>query len=233
MKLTNILVGFVCSLAIASCATRGVRTSLDCTNPDERLRMLWSSLEELRLKNRCLSAPGDENLCDWTRRQIERLAFICPGHASSTIAAAILAYDGKQTFRAQQLLDEVLNQTGLHPDAAALRARIAIEEGNLPFATQLLREQIRLNPGSPELRETLAAALYLTAHYDEAKTQLNNASTLGSPRWRIAYHLGLIAEQEGDTALARTLYQEVLQLIPGYPLAEGRLKGLSVAPPKP
>jgi predicted Zn-dependent protease len=158
---------------------------------------------------------------------------MCPANTAALLANAILAYDARQIFLAQQLLDEILSKPGVRPEAAVLRSRIAIEEGNVPYASRFIQEQIRLNPDYAELREMLAATFFLTAQYDDAIRELNSASTLGSPRWRIAYHLGLISEAKRDIPGARRLYQEVLQLKPGWSPAESRLKGLNAIPPTP
>jgi Flp pilus assembly protein TadD len=76
------------------------------------------------------------------------------------------------------------------------------------------------------LRETYAAALYLTGQTEEARRELDVAADLGAPRWRIAYHLGLIEEASGQVENARRLYGEALAGNPGWAPAQSRLKGL-------
>jgi predicted Zn-dependent protease len=146
------------------------------------------------------------------------------------MANAVLAYDDQQPAEAQQLLDLILVQQRSHPDAAVLRARIAVEEGNVPFARRLLEQQIKLVPDHSGLHETFAATLYLDGRMDEARGELTMAGALGAPRWRIAYHLGLIEEAEGRTDEASRFYAEAVQGNPGWVPAESRLRALKARP---
>src|SRR5206468_71843 len=148
--------------------------------------------------------------CGQLERELERLSVLCPGHAPTLLANAAVAYDAHRPAKSQQFLDEILAQPRSHPDAAVLRARIAIDEGNLPFAHRLLDQQIRLAPDHAGLHETYGAALYLGGHMAEARHELTTASALGAPRWRIAYHLGLVEEAAGQLDLARKYYGEAL-----------------------
>jgi predicted Zn-dependent protease len=222
-----------CLVINVSCAARTVRSKLQCTDPDQRLQLFWNELQDARQSSNGCATVNGVSPCDRLRRDISTLAYMCPANTAALLANAILAYDARQIFLAQQLLDEILSKPGVRPEAAVLRSRIAIEEGNVPYASRFIQEQIRLNPDYAELREMLAATFFLTAQYDDAIRELNSASTLGSPRWRIAYHLGLISEAKRDIPGARRLYQEVLQLKPGWSPAESRLKGLNAIPPTP
>jgi len=47
------------------------------------------------------------------------------------MANAVMAYDEHQTVKSQQFLDQILAQSRTYPDAAVLRAQIAIEDGKL------------------------------------------------------------------------------------------------------
>ncbi|MGC4085263.1 MAG: hypothetical protein QM736_24870, partial [Vicinamibacterales bacterium] len=53
----------------------------------------------------------------------------------------MLAYDEGDAVRAQQYLDRLLARPEPAPDVAVLRARLAIDEGNLPFARRLQRRR--------------------------------------------------------------------------------------------
>jgi Tfp pilus assembly protein PilF len=142
------------------------------------------------------------------------------------MANAVVAYDEHQPVKSQQLLDQILAQSGNHPDAAVLRARIAIEEGNLAFARRLLEQHIRLVPDHAGLHETYGAILYVGGDLDEAKRELATAEALGAPRWRIAYHLGLVEEAAGRFDEARQHYTEALAANPGWAPAQSRLNAL-------
>jgi tetratricopeptide (TPR) repeat protein len=158
--------------------------------------------------------------------EIERLALVCPAHVPTLMANAVIAYDEQRPARSQQFLDQILAQPGSHPDAAVLRARIAVDEGNVPFARRLLEQQIRLAPDHAGLRETYGGALYLERQWPEARRELNAAAALGAPTWRIAYHLGLIEEAQGQFDAARRYYAEALAGNPAWAPAQSRLKGL-------
>ena len=128
---------------------------------------------------------------------------------------------------AQQYLDRIFERPASHPDAAVLRGQIAAEQGNLPFARRFLADQIALAPGHPGLHETYAGVLYLSQELDAARRELARAESLGAPRWRVAYHQGLVEESAGDRDAARRLYQEALDKNPGWEPALTRLKAMT------
>jgi tetratricopeptide (TPR) repeat protein len=211
------------ALLAAGCASHsGGIARQHCADADSQLSTLLMPLEEGRGAG-CAAWPAD---CDNLRREIERLALICPGHAPTLLTNAVIAYEGGQTLKAQQFLDRIFERPGSHPDAAILRARIAIEEGNIPFARRFLEEQILLAPDQAVLRETHAGVLYLAGDGDRARTELNAASELGAPRWRIAYHLGLIEEAQGRMDAAKRFYTEAIAGNPDFAAAKARLNGL-------
>ena len=194
-----------------------------CANADARLAATLPPLETLRAGG-CTGINGSE--CARLQREVERLAVICPGHVPTLMANAVLAYDDRRAELSQQYLDQILAQPRNHPDAAALRARIAIEEGNLPFARRLLEQQIKLAPDHSGLRETYAAELYLDGKMPRAVEELTMAAALGAPGWRVAYHRGLIEEASGRLSEAGRYYAEALQGNPGWAPAQSRLKAL-------
>jgi tetratricopeptide (TPR) repeat protein len=193
-----------------------------CYDADSQLATYLAPLEEGRGAG-CAAYPLD---CENLRREIERLSLVCPGHMPTLVTNAVIAYEAGQTVKAQQFLDRVFERPGSHPDAAILRARIAVEEGNIPFARRFLEQQILLAPDHPGLRETHAGALYLAGDATLARRELNAAGDLGAPRWRIAYHLGLIEEAEGQMETAKRFYSEAVTGNPGFAAAQARLKGL-------
>ena len=124
------------------------------------------------------------------------------------------------------MLDELASLHTAYPEAAVLRARIALEEGNRPFAIRFLDQQIRQFGDVPQLRETYASALYLAGRWQEATDQLNVALKLGTPLWRVAYGRGLIEEGRGRFGEAKVHYQEAIQNRPGWRLPESRMRAL-------
>jgi Tfp pilus assembly protein PilF len=142
------------------------------------------------------------------------------------MANAVIAYDAGNTARAQQLLDQLFEHTQSLPAAAVLRSQIAIQDGNLQFAHRLLQQQIRLAPDNGALREAYGAALYLNGDLVTARQELTTAARRGAPRWRIAYHLGLIDEAENDFDSAKQHYREALDGNPDWAPARMRLNAL-------
>jgi tetratricopeptide (TPR) repeat protein len=214
-------------LASACAPPRAPLLRQDCYDADAQLSAALDPLEENRaLGCGAKDAAGRSYECEAHRREIERLAMVCPGHVPTLMANAVLAYDARQAARAQQFLDQIFEQRAARPDAAVLRARIAIDEGNLPFARRFLDQQIRLSPDHAGLREALGATLYLSGRMADAQRELTAAADLGAPRWRIAYHLGLIEEAAGRTEDAKRFYAEAVAGNPDFAPAQARLKGL-------
>ena len=222
-------VALAASVLAAACGatTKTAPTTLrrqECTNPDAQLRAVLEPLEAQRAAGCAPSKTAAS--CISLELELERLAVVCPNHAPTLVANAVVAYDQHQAARAQQLLDEALSGPAGNPVAAELRARIAIEDGNLTFAHRLLDDQIKLAPDHAGLREVLGGALYLSGHLPEARRELTAAQALGAPKWRVAYHLGLVEEASGRFDDAKRRYAEALDGRPGYGPAESRLRAL-------
>ena len=100
----------------------------------------------------------------------------------------------------------------------------------MPFALKFLAQQIRISMDHAGLREVYASALYLAKRLEEAKSELEIAAALGAPKWRIAYHRGLIEEATGHLAEAERNYEDALRERPGWKAADSRLKGLQALP---
>ena len=221
-----------CLLTAAACASTPPVVRQQCYNADAQLAGLLQPYEELRAKGCPIDANQVGSDCERLRLEIARLAVVCPNHAPTLMANAVIAYDEKRPVAAQQYLDLILSQPRSFPDAAVLRGQIAIEEGNLPFALRMLEQQIRLAPDQAGLHETYAAALYLDGQLPNARTELALAERLGAPRWRIAYHLGLIEEAAGNRAAAVRDYTEAVSGNPAFQPAASRLKALQANSPQ-
>ena len=216
-----------CIMMTSACASSPVLRQ-QCYNPDARLASLLQPYEALRAKGCTVGGSVERGgaECERLEREIATLGVVCSTHAPTLMANAVIAYDEHRPAESQQLLDVILGQPRGYPDAAVLRARIAIEEGNVPFARRLLEQQIKLVPDHSGLHETYAAALYLDGKMPEARGESTMAGLLGAPRWRIAYHLGLIEEALGLGVEASKLYTEALEGNPAWAPAESRLKAL-------
>jgi len=214
-------------IAVSGCATHSPLLHQQCYDADVQLAEVLRPLEELRARG-CIAgtsrAAGSE--CDRLEADIARLAVVCPGHAPTLMANAVIAYDEHRPQDSQQYLDLILSQPRPYPDAAVLRAQIALEEGNVPFARRLVAQEIMLVPDHAGLHEVYAATLFVDRRLEEARAELTRAGALGAPRWRVAYHLGMIEELSGHAAEAERLYMEALQGNPAYTPADSRLRAL-------
>jgi len=220
--------------AVAGCATHSPLVHQQCYNADVQLGHELRELEEHRAKG-CTEglSRGGGSECDRLELEIARLAVVCPGHAPTLMANAVIAYDNHRPAEAQQYLDQILSQPRPYPDAAVLRAQIALEEGNVPFARRLLEQEIMLVPDHAGLHEVRAATFFVERRLDDARAELARAGALGAPRWRIAYHLGMIEELSGHPDEAARLYMEALQGNPAFTAADSRLRALRASSPAP
>jgi len=214
------------SLLATGCAVHSPLVRQQCYDPAAQLADVLTPLQQARAGGCKLRNDSTASECDQLEQEIVRLAAVCPGNVPILMTNAVIAYDQHRADESQEYLDEILSETGSHPDAAALRGQIAIEAGNIPYALKMLDDQIVLAPAHAGLRETLAAALFINNRFDDARTELGLAERLGAPRWRIAYHLGLIEEATGRRDEATRLYTESLAGNPGFAPADARLKAL-------
>lgn len=213
------------SLLACGCASRPVRLATPCAVAGQNLGKTWRELEN------ALATPGGCDAeygmyCEVLRARIQRLSLDCPNHPELVMANALLAFDARNFARSQQLLDELFTLHAPFPEAAMLRARIGLEQGNAMFALRFLDQQIRQTGDHPGLRELYASALYLVGRWDEAREQIVTAQRLGAPAWRAAYSLGLIAEATGNFEQARVRYQEAISARPDWRLPLSRVRAL-------
>jgi tetratricopeptide (TPR) repeat protein len=163
--------------------------------------------------------------------EIRRLALEFPTHVPTLFANAMLSYEVDDRESAQRYLDRLLAIHPGHADAAVLRCRIALREGDVPLANKILERAIAVSPDQAELHETKAAVAYVAGHFDAAQADLATAENLGAPRWRIAFHRGLIAESVGERDLALSQYAIVLSERPEFEPAQARSRALQASAP--
>ena len=231
MQTNWLLLGMLTSLMFCSCANRTMRITplvSSCDTATPRLKQAWKDLNEaIQSPGGC--SQGNGTHCDLSRAQIERMSVDCPKNPDVVMANALLAFEARNLIGAQQLLDELLGMSVAYPEAASLRARIALQQGNSKFAIRFLEEQIQISGDDPGLREIYASALYLSGRYDEAQSQLMTAQRFGSPSWRIAFGQGLVEEAKGRFNEAASRYQDALKIKPGWKQAESHLRALEVS----
>ena len=167
--------------------------------------------------------------CQRISLAISRLAIEFPRDPDVLLAHAVVEFGHGRRQEALNSLDVLRSVTPIHPEAAVLRARIAIDEGNLRFADRLLEEQRELAPDHPGLWEIRGAVRYLQGDHAEATRSLRVAQRLGAPSWRVDYHLGLVAEARSRPEEAASAYARCLDAAPDFAPATSRLRALAVA----
>lgn len=218
------------ALAATGCATTMPLREQSCIEPDARLAAVLATVPPEACARG--SARGDgPGACESARLEVSRILSVCPAHEPSQLVAAVLAHESREPERAQQWLDDLLRTPQAQPEAAILRARIAVEDGNLHLARRLLTEQLRLRPDHAGLHETMAGILFLAGERAEADRHLVSARTLGAPAWRVAYHQGLIAEADGRVAEAEAFFEAAVADNPNAADARGRLRALRAGRP--
>ncbi len=219
---------------LSGCASDMDRRRTEQPDPNVRLdQMLGLYHQSVASGSACAEIwQADHGTVDCERilREVERLHVEFPNHERITMSNAVMNYQTGRADKAQFLLDQLLARRGPHPEAAILRARIAMEEGNSRLARDILLPQILLSPTYAELREALAASYYLEGKYDEAQRALGIAGRLGAPQWRLAYHGGLLSEARQQWQQACGYYQSALQLNANFTPATGRLIELAERP---
>lgn len=203
-------------------------------SPDERLAMALERLDTARAAGRNNNTVmSDERVIvdpDTVRKDIEALAFEFPRHVPTLLTNAELAFEGGEHEKAQAYCDRILRLQPENVYAGIMRARIALHDGNVPFARRTLQRQLEMSPESPFIYEVLAGVEFLDGRLAEASTALDNAEALGGEPWRIAYHRGLISERRGERAAAADHYRACLVLRPDYEPARAHLALLENGP---
>lgn len=229
-RLTVALLGAL--LALSAC--RHVpHNRHDSGDPDVRLAAALEQLDEARSQGENNNVlRSDQRVIvdsDASRYRIRQLALEFPNHGPTLLVNAELAFEAGDMASAQGYLDRLLT---LEPDnvfGGIYRARIALNEGNIPLARDVMERQLEMNPDSPHLHEVMASVHFFSGDLTAADKSLVTAGRLGSAEWRVAYHRGLIAEKRGDVEGARRLLRRSSELNPDDPRSRARLIGLEPA----
>lgn len=215
----------------------GCRTPRDFTSPrggdpQARLGALLEAWHARQADGRSCEQdrPSETPLvdCERIRKQIERLTVEFPSHPEVLLANAVVAFEAGRREEAEKDLDVLRRLDPVHPEAALLRARLAIADGNLRLARRMLDEQIGLTPDHAGLHELSSSVFYLEERWSDAAYELELASRLGAPAWRVAYHQGLIFESTGRLEEAANAYRVCLDAEPDFQPAQSRLRALAV-----
>ena len=175
----------------------------------------------------CHQQPQQRVDCHALANQLGALTLRYPHHSEINLIAALVYFQTGRTIDSQQLLDKVLSQAKPMPEAAILRSRIALQEGNINLARTLLNRQLQLVPDHPELYASLASTYYLEGRYEQSQSMLQTADRLGAPAWRTSYHLALVHEAQQHWPTACQYYVQTLNRQPAHAKSLSRLLALS------
>lgn len=224
MSSKHLLAPLVFAALAAGCASVASRPALECEAPDDALRRWVASA--LPLAAEPLGSPV---ITSRQIAEIEKLALICPEHDDIALVQAIALVEAGERQRASAILDGLLARQPVHPEAAALRARLALQSGNPGFARALIDRQQRLAPDSAILQEARASIHFVAGDHDAALRALSDAEVLGASSARVAFNRGLVFEAQRDIDAARAAYERALSIDPAHEPARRRLRGLDVA----
>ena len=225
------------TLGLAACQATKPPSAEIPADPDDavcELRAAWQSAPGCTLYSGAPCEGGGETRSKaMIRRQAENLAFRHPDHIETRMLCGVLAYEAEDPVTAVHHLDHVLRIRPATPEAAVLRARISLEQGNEQQAIRILEDQTTLRPDAYAVREALASAYFMNERHDEARSAIDAAERLGAPSWRVAYNRGLLSELDGEFGAASAHYESALADAPDWHLPRERLQGLDTvnAPP--
>lgn len=203
----------------SSCVSNGLGYRDHEVDPDVRLAELLDEYEHMK-NDRIVVDQGR------ARNMIEALSFDYPAHVPTLLANAMISFEEADYVNSQRYLDRLFSVRAIHPEAAVLRSRLSLREGNVPAAEKLLSDHIRHAPDHHALHEAMAEVYFLTARYEEALQSVAVAEDLGAPDWRMSFNRGLIAETRGNLQQAAGHYAEALQCNPEMRDAERRMLGV-------
>ncbi|NHN37228.1 hypothetical protein G8764_08000 [Pseudomaricurvus alcaniphilus] len=197
-------------------------------DPDLRLNQLLDEYK-VDLDHGVECHRHNNHLLDCRRlvRELEGLALEFPGDPTILTTTALVQFQLGRRLDSQFALDQVLAMPIIAPEAAVLRSRLALAEGNFTLARATVERQLKLAPDYPALYEVQAAIYYLEGRYDRSLLAIESADRLGAPPWRTHYHLGLIHEAKNQYAQACLHFTEVLHTEPSHRQAISRLLMLS------
>lgn len=212
------------ALVTSACTTSSFGHRDRNPDPDERLDALVAAYQESRGGR---DANDTHLLADAGRQaaEIEQLALEFPRHTRTLQANAVIAYENKDHAKTQRYLSALFAVEPSYPEAAILRSRVAIDEGNLPLARRQLEAQVDYTPNHAGVREAFSSVLYMSGDLEGATREIAVAEKLGAPAWRVAFNRGLLAEAAGRPADAQRFYRAALDANPGFEAAQARLEG--------
>lgn len=228
--MTRLWILLISLLVISGCASMKADYVVEVDDPNKEVeRLLGRYYQLFESGASCHNDTSGTSFqdCEGMLRRVSQLYTAFPDNERVKMTAALMSYQAGKRGQAAFLLDQLLADERPRPEAAALRARIALEEGNTGRARNLLISQLRQNPMHSTLHEVRAAVYFMDMDYAGAFKSLALSERLGGPPWRIAYHRGLLFEKQGNIAAACEQYADAYRRNPSFAAPEGRLLALA------
>jgi predicted Zn-dependent protease len=214
------------------------KDSYDRTHPLSGERI--ASLQELYQKDPAWNRPTDPALeARFQRVKAKLIGYIDPKRAITLYpesdqsipahyARAYAYHLGAYRDKALQEADALLATAPQDPFFLEMKGQILLESGKPLEALEPLRAAVRQAPDQPMIAAMLGHALIATekpANYAEAKAVLKSAVSRDNENPFAWYQLGIVYENEGDTARAAlaTAERNNLQGNPKLALASARM----------
>ncbi|WP_025565804.1 hypothetical protein [Psychromonas sp. SP041] len=194
--------------------------SVNCTNATAQKAIDTSKLV-INLNCHDINQPMVD--CFRLASELSALYLKYPNHQRVIMASALVEFEIGNTGASQQLLDLILSKRGAYPEAAILRSRIAMEEGNLSLARAIVTRQLNITPYESNLYELQAAYYYLEGKYSKALLSMTSAERFMGNHWRIGYHRGIIYEAQKEWYKACKEYKGVLEEQPSNKLLNAKV----------
>lgn len=220
-------------------AVRELRTALELGYPpDQVIPQLTRALVDDGDAKEMLAEFGDRNLADPGAQAALKtivgkswLALGKPEQAEAAFSAALAAKGdyadaqlGLAALRAEsgkideakKMLDAVLAQPRVPPEAILLQSQFLLAEGKPDKAREVLEKLAEAKPDYLQARYRLASLLIASRDLDQASAQVAAIRKVSKQDIRAYYYEALIASRRGDLPAAREAIQQVLKLAPKH-----------------
>lgn len=225
MNIKPFIVGIV-SLIMSGCATQPQKlVKFDANNELASIMARYNVSTEGPMN--CAERFGSQIDCMTLLDDLEQLMRSVPGNSKVMTITGLLQYKLGRTLESQYTLDQVLALPQPAPEAAILRARLALQHGNFALVKRMIENQIGMLPSYGPFYEMLALNYYLQGQYPEALAQLDK-NRLFSDSWMTDYHYGLIHQAMENTVTACEAFERALAVNSGHTASKSRLAQLKL-----
>lgn len=176
----------------------------------------------------CQHSSGSNHDCRALASELRTLNASYPEHQEIGLISALVEYQSGRREQAQFVLD-LLMANNLEPSVPVylLRAKIAMDEGNIALARDVIHKGLRHHPGNAEMYNHLAATFYLEGRYERADASLATADKLGLAPWKTNFLLGVLHKERLEYQSACHYFANALNLNAGHKQSIANLIELS------